>query len=348
MSALDQPLLIANSNYHVGHEITVRVAEAMGFFREEGLASYVYRNGGVIPGPFESRGLALAIKEQGLDVVTAVNAESAVFQCSKGAELRIVGGWRYESTPDLKWYAAKHITELRQLRGAKIGVREMGSLTHISMSNALRTAGLDPERDVEWLLHPAFAYRNNPAHLDMLRSGKVDVMTSAPPLSDRLDAEGYPVILDPKRSFPRGRPGKVIVATARTIEHRGKELRAFLRGIIRAFWHKRDVANFESIRKLESELRRASHNEDERGMAIVTGPEKIEGWPLPIDGGVPRETLEAVIGEMAAAGEIDNAIPVDNVLVDGPVTEAFREVSGRPELGQALDRARAAAKKYGF
>jgi hypothetical protein len=34
MSALDQPLLIANSNYHVGHQIAIFVAEEQGYFRE--------------------------------------------------------------------------------------------------------------------------------------------------------------------------------------------------------------------------------------------------------------------------------------------------------------------------
>ena len=53
MSALDQPIFIANSNYHVGHEVTFRVAEEQGFFKEEGLTRYLYAAGGLIPGPFE-------------------------------------------------------------------------------------------------------------------------------------------------------------------------------------------------------------------------------------------------------------------------------------------------------
>jgi len=348
MSALDQPLLVANCNYHVGHEITVRLAEAQGFFRDEGFTNYVYKHGGILPGPLERQGLDLAVTEQGLDIVTAVNVESVIAQCARGASLRIVGGWRYESTPDLKWYAAKHLHGVSQLRNAKIGIREFGSLTHISMSNALRTSGVDPDKDVEWVLDPVFAYRNNGAHLDMLRCGKVDVLTSAPPLSDQLDAEGYPVILDPKGSFPKGRPGKVIIATTRTIERRRDELCCFLRGIIRAFWYKRDAENLAAIQKLEAELRRASHNEDERRVAIVTGPEKLEGWPLPIDAGVPRQALEGIIEKMAADGEIDHRVAAESVLEDSPVSEAYKNVSLRPELNTALERARAAAHKYGF
>ncbi len=348
MSALDQPLLVANCNYHVGHEITVRLAEAQGFFREEGFTNYVYKNGGILPGPLERQELALAVAEQGLDIVTAVNVESVIVQCARGSKLRIVGGWRYESTPDLKWYAARHLREVGQLRKARIGIREFGSLTHISMSNALRASGLDPESDVEWVLDPVFAYRNNTAHLEMLRRSKVDVVTSAPPLSEQLDAEGYPVVLDPKASFPKGRPGKVIIATTRTIERRRTELCSFLRGIIRAFWYKRDPDNLPAIQKLEVELRRASHNEDERRVAIVTGPEKLEGWPLPIDGGVPRKALVGIIEEMVTNDEIDRVVPVEEIIVDGPASEAYRDVSSRPELNAALRRAQVAAEKYGF
>ena len=42
MSTLDQPILIANSNYHVGHQVAIFVAEEQGFFREEGLKEYEY------------------------------------------------------------------------------------------------------------------------------------------------------------------------------------------------------------------------------------------------------------------------------------------------------------------
>jgi hypothetical protein len=41
MSTLDQPILIANSNYHVGHQVAIFVAKEQGFFSEEGLAKNI-------------------------------------------------------------------------------------------------------------------------------------------------------------------------------------------------------------------------------------------------------------------------------------------------------------------
>ena len=76
MSTLDQPLLIANSNYHVGHQVAIFVAEEQGFFREEGLKEYEYDARGLIPGPLERDGLAMAITNHGVDIATAVDVDS--------------------------------------------------------------------------------------------------------------------------------------------------------------------------------------------------------------------------------------------------------------------------------
>ena len=115
-----------------------------------------------------------------------------------------------------------------------------------------------------------------PNHMEMLRSGKIEAITSQPPFSDQLEKEGYPMILDPNTVFPR-RPGKLTVATGQMIEKRADELRAYFRAIIRAFWFMRDMKNFEYLRDLEKKLRKTNtHNEDERGVvAIVTSPDRL-------------------------------------------------------------------------
>ena len=93
MSTLDQPILIANSNYHVGHQVAIFVAEDRGFFREEGLKEYEYDSRGLIPGPIEREGLGAAIKNHGVDIATAVDVEAAIYQRSLGVDVYIVGGW---------------------------------------------------------------------------------------------------------------------------------------------------------------------------------------------------------------------------------------------------------------
>jgi ABC-type nitrate/sulfonate/bicarbonate transport system substrate-binding protein len=347
MSTLDQPILIANSNYHVGHQVAIFVAKEQGFFSQEGLQEYEYDSRGLIPGPIEREGLAMAIKNHGVDIAPAVDVEAAIYQRSLGADVYIVGGWRY--TPFLKWYGAKHVTDMSKLRGGRIGMREKEGLVEVFITDALRQAGVDPNKEVQWVYHPAFGYRNNPAHMEMLRSGKIDAITSQPPFSDQLEDEGYPMILDPNRIFPR-RPGKLTVATGQMIEKRTEELKAYLRAIIRSFWFMRDVKRFEYLRDLETRLRKTNtHNEDERGaVAIVTSPDRLDSWALPIDGGVAASAIERIVDEMVKGGKLARAIPVEDILRDSPVTEAFREVSARPELKPARDIALAAQEKYGF
>lgn len=347
MSTLDQPILIANSNYHVGHQVAMAVAEEQEFFKEEGLQQYDYDSRGLIPGPLERDGLALAIKNHGVDIAMAVDVEAAIYQRARGAEIYIVGGWRY--TPFLKWYGAKHITGISKLRGGRIGMREKEGLVEVFITDALRHAGLDPFKDVQWVYDPVFGYRNNPAHMEMLRSGRIEAITSQPPFSDQLEREGYPTILDPNKIFPR-RPGKLTVATQQVIEKRAAELKAYFRAIIRAFWFMRDVSHFEYLRDLEARLRKSrTHNEDERGtVAIVTSPDRLESWALPIDGAIPASAIERIVGEMKNKGALPGALPVTDILRDEAVSEAFREVSARPELKPALDIALAAQDKYGF
>ena len=347
MSTLDQPILIANSNYHVGHQVAIAVATEQSYFADEGLKEYEYDGRGLIPGPLEREGLALAMKNHGVDIATAVDVEAAIYQRRRGADVYIVGGWRY--TPFLKWYGAKHITHMSQLRGGRIGMREKEGLVEGFITDALRQAGVDPFKEVQWVYDPVFGYRNNPAHMERLRSGKVDAITSQPPFSDQLEREGYPMILDPNMEFPR-RPGKLTVATAQMIEKRTEELKAYFRAIIRAFWFMRDVNHFEYLKELEARLRKTNtHNEDERGaVAIVTSPDRVESWALPIDGAVDPSAIERITGEMVKAGNLSRAISVSEILRDRPVKDAYREVSTRPELKQSLNVALAAQEKYGF
>jgi len=347
MSTLDQPILIANSNYHVGHQVAIFVAQEQDFFSEEGLKQYEYDARGLIPGPIERDGLAMAITNHGVDIATAVDVEAAIYQRSLGADVYIAGGWRY--TPFLRWYGAKHVTDMSKLRGGRIGMREKEGLVQVFITDALRQAGVDPDSEVAWVYDPVFGYRNNPAHMEMLRSGKVEAITSQPPFSDQLESEGYRMILDPNRVFPR-RPGKLTVATAQMIEKRADELRAYFRAIIRAFWFMRDVKNFEYLRDLEKRLRKTNtHNKDERGVvAIVTSPERVESWALPIDGGIAAEGVQRIADEMLKSGKLSRPMSAEEILQDGAVKAAYREVSNRPELKRAFAIASAAQEKYGF
>lgn len=345
MSTANQPLLIANSNYHVGQQVAVYVAKEQGYFKEEGLEQFDYDGRGLIPATIEKQGLGPAMVEHGVDITTAVDVSAAIYQRSLGADVYIVGGWRYD--PDLKWYSQKAISDIRQLKGRRLGIREREGLVYGFMANLLLQVGIDPEKEVTWVYDPVFGYGNDPKHVDMLRNGVVDAMPSFPPFSKQLEAEEFPILMDPRVVFPR-RPGKVTVATKRTIESRADELRAYFRGMIRAFWFMRDTANFDYLQKLESRLRGESHNDEERELFIVTSLEKVDGWALPIDGGVSAESLQRIIQGMTAIGDLKEPIEVESLLRDSAVKEAFQDLIKRPELQPAYEKVKLVVEKYGF
>ena len=212
MSALDQPILFANCNYHVGHQMSIRAAEEQGFFKEEGLTDYVYEPGGIVPGPFEVDTLLPTMKDRGIDVATAVNMDTIVLLRARGEDVYAVGAWRH--MPRVSLYVAPHIKTVADMRGARIGEREAGGITAPFFSYWLGKAGVSAETDVEWISDPAFAYRRDRTHVEAMLSGKVDAAQSAPPFSDELEAHGWHLLLDSATLYPGGGPGKVIVASS--------------------------------------------------------------------------------------------------------------------------------------
>jgi len=337
MSGLDQPIVIANSCYHVGHERSIRAGEEQGFFKEEGLERYVYERGGLIPGRWEFDGLGQIMWERGVDVATAVDARAAIVQRARGADVYIVGGWRTDLPKKL--FAAKGTTGPEQLRGTKGVVRETWGLDHIGIVSVLRDFGVAPE-DVEWVEMPLAGYGNDPGIVDRFRAGEITLLpVHAGKEADQLESEGYPVVLDMEeyyRGLGAWPPGKVIVATQQTIEHRGSELRAFLRANVRGYWFVQDPRNHSYMYDLETRMRQTTFNTDERRLRMLASP----GQPriregamamgnMIMDGLASRPALTRMIAGLVKFGEIERPLEVDEVLKDAASLDAYQQLLDR-------------------
>jgi ABC-type nitrate/sulfonate/bicarbonate transport system substrate-binding protein len=344
VSGVDQPLLLATVNYHIGHTLSIRIAEEQRLFREEGFTDYVFDGRGLLPGPFERDALALMMEERGVDLALGVGIAAALHQRAAGADLFIAAGWRLDGPAGTRWYGAPPFTSLHALRGAKVGIRELGALDQLFLAAALARAGLDPERDVEWVCDPIF-YGDRPELLAALERRRVDLVPVRPRSWDDAARRGFAMILDSAAEYPGGRPGKVIVATGRTIRERGAELTAFLRANLRAFWFVRHAANFAYLIDLEARLRPQSHNDVERAVRLVSDP---EAWPMPLDGGVDRRELGRVIAEQVAAGLLPPHLAVDDVLADAAARQAYREVTERAASASILERNRRLIATFGY
>jgi hypothetical protein len=132
------------------------------------------------------------------------------------------------------------------------------------------------------------------------------------------------------------------------LEHRANELAAFLRANTRAFWFMRDATHMAYLQDLHERWRAHSHNDDERYLRMVTSVDAVEGWHVPISGGLSHPILERIIGELVASGELDRPIALADVLRDELVTAGYADLSARPELQAAHEKALQVTAQYGY
>jgi ABC-type nitrate/sulfonate/bicarbonate transport system substrate-binding protein len=335
LSGLDQPIVIANSSYHTGHERSFLAAQEQGFAREEGLDRYVYLRGGLIPAQWEGDALGRTMWERGVDISPSVNVWSAIKQRARGEDVYIVGGWRVQSAPKL--IGARGITRPEQLRGTKSIIRERWGM-HLGVVLALQTLGVGPD-DVEWVEDPMVAYGAGGAD-DLLRSGEISLLSASGPRADALIHEGFPLVVDLAEFYLQHGawpPGRVVVATRQTIDQRGDDLRAFLRANLRGYWFSIDPRNHAYMHDLETRCRQATFNEDERKVRRLRDDDAVPaesdprefGGSMVMDGLVDRAALAGVIDGMVKAGQIEAPLTVDDVLKDAASIDACQRLIDR-------------------
>jgi ABC-type nitrate/sulfonate/bicarbonate transport system substrate-binding protein len=322
------------------------VALDKGYFREEGLEDFELLLEGLIPPFVEKQALSAAMKQRGIEIILGAKASSVIFLNSRGADLYIVSGWR--SAPRTEWYARPEIKTFSDLRGKKIGIRESEGISYAVISGALRSAGLDPERDVTWVQERIFAYHETPNHAEALLQGKIDCAASAPPFSLDLRKWGCTLLLSTKDLYPEGRPERVIAARGIMTEQKKEDLRKFLRAILRAFWFERNPDNYAYLAEMERKLRAASYDEDERVLRKVTSETRFEGRSLPVDGRIPLGGLMQIAEEMKSAGEIRPDFTVEGALRDETVKQAFEDLMSRKELEAQWRRVSEMVTKWGY
>jgi hypothetical protein len=83
-------------------------------------------------------------------------------------------------------------------------------------------------------------------------------------------------------------------------------------------------------------------------VAIVTAPDRVESWAIPIDGGIAPAAVQRIADEMVKSSKLSRPMSAKDIVRDDAVKQAFKEVSRRAELKTAFGIALAAQEKYGF
>jgi NitT/TauT family transport system substrate-binding protein len=169
--------------------LPVYVADVLGYFAEQKIEPeiVVFKNGGAT---------ALAAVLGGNADVYIGAPSSALGAANKGADAMVFGAIMTEVALDIiaqKEVAAKAgltaassvLARFRALKGLKIGVTGAGSATHQIAQYALKTAGLDPERDATIV----FVNSNEDMQAAYL-SKRVDALVTANPTSVAMVKDG--------------------------------------------------------------------------------------------------------------------------------------------------------------
>jgi ABC-type nitrate/sulfonate/bicarbonate transport system substrate-binding protein len=346
---LDGKLRISPTCYHVLHQVPVMTAHEMNFFYDEGLKSadgspgYEILHDSMVPFGLEKLGISQAMKEKSVDIALDVQSRTIFYQRARGADLYIISGWRNQHTN--LWIGPPHIKSLSDLKGKRVGISDFNSIRHWAIQIQLKKAGLDLERDVEWVRIGV----NSKLHMEAIRSGRVECAPVPPWYAEDLLKEGCNSLVSPADQYPDGRPERIIAATGRILEERPDLVKSFLKGMIRSYWFVRDMPkNYEYITNLEKRLRLISPDPEER---IVThGPRTerdLEAMPFPLDG---RATgFEDMLKEEERLGELNYEVPpIKDVCAQDLVGEAFKELRARKELDAEYQRVKKIADRWGY
>ena len=215
---LDGKLRIAPTCYHVLHQVPVMAAHEMNYLYDEGLKTaygslaYEISHDSMVPFGLEKLAISQAMKEKSVDIALDVQSRTVFYQRARGADLYIIAGWRNQHTN--VWVAPPHIKSLQDLKGKRVGISDFNSIRHWAIQIQLKKAGLDLERDVEWV-------RIGVAHhllKNAIRNGRVECAPVPTWDAEDLKKEGCNVLVSPADQYPDGRPERIIAATGRILE----------------------------------------------------------------------------------------------------------------------------------
>ncbi|MEX0807076.1 MAG: ABC transporter substrate-binding protein [Candidatus Binatia bacterium] len=342
-------LRIAPTCYHVLHLVPIMSAHEMNFLYDEGLKAtdgspaYEILPDPMVPFGLEKLGISQAMKEKSVDIALDVQSRTVFFQRARGADLYIIAGWRNQHTN--VWVAPPHIKSLTDLKGKRVGISDFNSIRHWAIQIQLKKAGLDLERDVEWVRIGV----NSRLHMEAIRNGKVECAPVPPWYAEDLKKEGCNALVIPADQYPDGRPERIIAATGRILEERPDWVKSFLKGLIRAYWFMRDMPkNHEYANNLEKRLRLQTADPEER---VVTNASRtardLEAMPFPLDG--KATGFADMLKEEERLGDLNYEVPaIQDVCAQDLVDEAFKELRERKELDAEYQRVRTIAQRWGY
>jgi NitT/TauT family transport system substrate-binding protein len=100
-----------------------------------------------------------------------------IMQVDAGAPVVILGGVHVGC---FELFGTERVRAIRDLKGKTVAVPEQGGVHHLFVASMAQYVGLDPHKDINWVIHP-------PAEsTQLLAGGKVDALVGFPPVPQEL------------------------------------------------------------------------------------------------------------------------------------------------------------------
>lgn len=278
--------------------IPLQLAQSKGFLRDDGLDVENIRMAGNVP--------ISALANGDIDYYTAILA--GVRAAIQGLPLKIVAC--YVPTSSAMLIAHPEFKTVRELKGKTIGIQSFGGNVNVQANMILRHFGLDPEKDVKFLVTGEGASR-----LASIKQGFTAATVGSAPM-DHLGAKmGFVVLAKAYELFSY--PTSGVVVTMKKIKERPDEVRKVIKAGIRATTYIR--ANREATIQFMM-----GQQKIDREMAAATydGVSKT----FSEDGSVPETGIRTLIEEARQSLKASREVSIAEVTDLSILREAQKEL----------------------
>lgn len=276
--------------------IPLQLAQSKGFLKDDGLDAEFIRMAGNLP--------SSALVNGDIDYDVAVSVRATLL----GLPLRVVAC--YVPSSPVALIARPEFKSVRDLKGNPIGVQSFGGALNVQINMILRHFGLDPERDVKFIVT-----RDVTSRLAAMKQGLTAATAGAPP-SDHLGMKmGFVVLAKAHELF--NYPNSGLVTTMKKIKERPDEIKKVIKAGIGA-------NNYIRTNREGTIQFLMSQQKIDREIAAATYDSVYKAFNE--DGSVPEDGLRLIIEDAKKTSNVNRQVSIAEVADLAILREAQKEV----------------------
>ena len=276
--------------------IPLQLAQSKGFLKDDGLDAEFIRMAGNLP--------SSALVNGDIDYDVAVSVRATLL----GLPLRVVAC--YVPSSPVALIARPEFKSVRELKGKLIGVQSFGGALNVQINMILRHFGLDPERDVKFIVT-----RDVTSRLAAMKQGLTAATAGAPP-SDYLGMKmGFVVLAKAHELF--NYPNSGLVTTMKKIKERPDEIKKVIKAGIGA-------NNYIRTNREGTIQFLMSRQKIDREIAAATYDSVYKAFNE--DGSVPEDGLRLIIEDAKKTSNVNRQVSIAEVADLAILREAQKEV----------------------